>query len=351
MPTRSGLLAITLAVLLHLPGSRAVPLNETHARLPGPVTDPNAIGFLASDERLGPGILQCPCSPSERGFRGATVSALVPDSLVSESPEPSAEPEVGSLSEGAAEAGRKAAEGLLRACAHVSGIEACINLAARLRRPGEYALCMHDTDSGKNVVRRGAGVVTVGSCALDATTRSPDDAVSDPEAGPQVGMEPGPDARPGGERSAEDPEASDAPMDEGCVALEHLVGAALQHRKPLRRPVLCGRGFCATPNHDIEVDGVRTSMRELCSPEGKWQCVRSVKLVNNLKIARHTRWRVRPNLVVTPYDRRFPPVLSWIAQLAQDSWRIVANATVLGVALVLALNVAARSKTKQTLNE
>lgn len=109
------------------------------------------------------------------------------------------------------------------------------------------------------------------------------------------------------------------PVNEGCIAIEHLSGALLQHRRHLRRRVLCGRGVCATPNHALIVDGEWTSMRQLCA--SRWTCVHDTRLVNNLKIARGApRRRVLvEGIVATPYDIRFPRALSWLAQMAEDA--------------------------------
>ncbi len=117
------------------------------------------------------------------------------------------------------------------------------------------------------------------------------------------------------------PPASPRSVNEGCVAIEHLHGCAVQHRVHLQRAVLCSRGFCATPNHAIIVDGIWTSMRSLCS--NGWKCTEDLRLVNNLKISEATRLRIDDHIVVTPYDARFPVVIPWIVQIAEDIVAIV----------------------------
>lgn len=126
-------------------------------------------------------------------------------------------------------------------------------------------------------------------------------------------------------------------LNEGCVAVEHLQGYVLQHRHHLRRPVLCGQGICATANHVLVVDGRRTSMKRLC--EGEWECVTSVKLVNNLKISSNTRARFNHRIVITPYDIRFPVSLIWLAQIAEDVAYVLFSAVVVGVATASAVVV------------
>lgn len=122
---------------------------------------------------------------------------------------------------------------------------------------------------------------------------------------------------------------------EGCVAVEHLEGYVLQHRSHLRRPVLCAHGFCATPNHAIIVAGRMTSMKVLCNKE--WSCVRSVKMVNNLKLAANRRAKVNDLITVTPYDLRFPKVGVWALQMAEDALHITVASVAAAAVAVLAL--------------
>lgn len=114
-----------------------------------------------------------------------------------------------------------------------------------------------------------------------------------------------------------------SPTNEGCVAIEHLEGYALQYKKHVRRPVLCANAFCATPNHAIYVDTVYTSMKRLCATQ--WQCTRDVKLVNNLRIVENTRAIVSQRIIVTPYDYRVPIVLCWIAQFFFEIAHLIAS--------------------------
>lgn len=121
---------------------------------------------------------------------------------------------------------------------------------------------------------------------------------------------------------------------EGCVAVEHLQGYAMQHRSHLVRPVLCSVRFCATPNHAIIVNGSWTSMKRLC--DGTWECIRSVKLVNNLNVYKNRR-AVVGDITITPYDLRFPRAGVFLVQalerlmyLALDHSNTLAIAAVFG---------------------
>lgn len=142
--------------------------------------------------------------------------------------------------------------------------------------------------------------------------------------------------------TATHPDHAHRPRNEGCVAIEHLRGYALQHPNHLRRHVLCYDNFCATPNHAIIVDDRYTSMKRLCA--NQWQCVESQKLVNNLKIAKNRRVQVSARIVVTPYDLRFPKAASWVAQIAEDVWYLIQNSTILGVTFAIAAFMASKSK-------
>lgn len=108
-----------------------------------------------------------------------------------------------------------------------------------------------------------------------------------------------------------------AAVNEGCVAIEHLNGYDLQHKNHLRRMVLCSSSeqFCATPNHAIIVDGKWTSMKQLC--KSTWNCVRTVKLVNNLRITSHRRATISEGIILTPFDIRYPRWCVWVVQILE----------------------------------
>lgn len=128
-------------------------------------------------------------------------------------------------------------------------------------------------------------------------------------------------------------------VNEGCVAVEHLEGYVLQHRQHLSRAVLCSRGFCATPNHALIVQGQWTSMKQLCA--GEWQCVQTVKLVNNLKVSANTRAVITDEITVTPYDVRFPIAAVWFVQMAEDAIYLLSIAFTLSAAVAGAVAASA----------
>lgn len=142
------------------------------------------------------------------------------------------------------------------------------------------------------------------------------------------------------------PEVSPASLpqriNEGCVAIEHLEGYVLQHATHLLRPVLCARGFCATPNHALIMNGEWTSMKRLCT--NKWSCVRAVKLVNNLKLSANRRAVINEDIVVTPYDIRFPVWAVWVVQIGEDILSVLCSSMALGVAAAALAAYSVRSK-------
>lgn len=112
-----------------------------------------------------------------------------------------------------------------------------------------------------------------------------------------------------------------ARVNEGCVAIEHLQGYALQHSSHLWRPVYCTRGICATKHHALIVDGVYTSMKQLCARE---DCVQTSKYVNNLNVFKNRHVQIAPGVIATPYDVRFPQFAIWLVQGVQYSLTLVA---------------------------
>ncbi len=140
------------------------------------------------------------------------------------------------------------------------------------------------------------------------------------------------------------PSPSPQPMNEGCVAVEHLEGYALQHAQHFKRRVLCTDGFCATPNHAIIVDGAMTSMKQLCS--GGWSCVETEKLVNNLNVFVNRRAQVNDRIIVTPYDIRFPRWCVWIVQAMECTWNMVCNSPIVFAGIISFIAVLFQNKGK-----
>lgn len=184
------------------------------------------------------------------------------------------------------------------------GMEAVVNADFALRSSNPFHVCKRDLKT------------SLGTCGNLLA--------SDPQFLATAGKDTS-TAAEGAERNKTAPAAKN----EGCVAVEHLQGYVLQHRNHLLRPVLCSRGFCATPNHGIIVNEVYTSMKSLCSA-GTWKCIHQTKWMNNLKLAVNRRAPVSENIVVTPYDVRFPRWFIWVVQMVEDAWNLVATSLVVG---------------------
>lgn len=286
---------------------------------PTPVPDPAPQSVPDNSTRFRLGLFECPCSPSNRS--GSLPEADV--NTMRDSFQKSGVFEVLFHPEGwspPASLLRKvlsnvnewnvavnATKEVIKKCTENNRVEACVNEDARLRKTVDQPLCSFDSESGLNLVNG----VTVGSCAGDGRFNMTTKQIQ---------------AR-----------ANEKKANEGCIAIEHLKGYVLQHPSHLKRPVLCARGFCATRNHGIIVDGEYTSMGRMCSK--RWTCTERVTLVNNLKLAANRRARVSKHIVVTPYDIRFPKAAIWVVQILEDVWNMlvlsVCSGTVTGATFLL----------------
>lgn len=270
-------------------------------KMPSPVRDPAQQSVSDASPRLRRGLFDCPCSPSNRtGSLPDADLAEMRDALkkiggveAMNSPSPHVMAKIlGNIGEYTrlANASRRA----LAKCRDTIRFEGCINADAKLRGQSDTPLCSYDITTGRSVVSG----VTVGSCVNDTRFNLTAAQVRGQSA--QVKSR----------------------VNEGCVAVEHLDGYVLQHAHHLMRPVLCAHGFCATPNHAIIVCGKYTSMGRKCT--GDWKCIERVTLVNNLKVAANRRARVKADIVVTPYDVRFPRAAVWAVQILEDAWGMIA---------------------------
>ncbi len=333
---------------------------------PNPIILPRTSPRSSANQNLSAGV--CPCSPSARGHprldhpKVKTFIALVRE-FVSMDRTSERAPVVQSKLKAAS-----------RAIEVEFGREGYVNLEAALR-PKLRMNCMYDIKSGRNLIPRSdTELVSTKSCDQSPRWAAPRKALSTfvaspgpspaPSPLPQSSAEPQANAAPqtnaeivAQEFPVESPGVQETPVpgntssvttpapsasasvprniNEGCVAIEHLAGHAVQHRMHLRRVVLCSRGFCATPNHAIIVDGVWTSMKSLCG--GGWQCTEDVRLVNNLKISEATRLAFDSRIVITPYDVRFPVILSWTVQIAEDVVEIVLLAFAIAICIACTL--------------
>lgn len=277
---------------------------------PTPVPDPAEQSVLQNSTRFHRGIFECPCSPSNRsdGSLPAKDLAEIRNGInktigISEFQSRETKPLQEALVKVFAHVGdvKKAIKGATSAltrCRKVIRFEGCVNADARLRGKVEPPFCSYDKTTKRNVF---AGK-TVGSCAGDARFNQSKAQI---QAAKLL-------ARATGKQN----------RNEGCVAAEHLQGYVLQHANHLLRPVLCYRGFCATPNHAIFVDDNYTSMSRKCAQD--WKCKERVMLVNNLKVAANRRVKVFERIVITPYDIRFPKAAVWFVQMLEDVWSILA---------------------------
>ncbi len=279
--------------------------------------DPNEEVISVNSCRLATAPLRCSCSPSKRGYRNATLQLLRTGlaAILNEMKEVDIFDEELTRAMVASTVEKK-----MRDCFKRDGAEACINADEALRREGTY-YCMYDRKTGKNLhfknVTKDNTIVTVAGCDTDNVTRSCIAKVGENSKVPIL-------KRP-------------KHRNQGCVAVEHLDGYAVQHKRHLNRTVLCFDGFCATPDHALIVDGDWTSMEHLCDKKGGWNCTEDMKLVNNLKVFSKRRVRYNEHIVITPYDIRFPRAAIWIVQIAEATFDLVIQAISLGIAIILGL--------------
>lgn len=133
--------------------------------LPDPVPDDDEREFDRSEERYEAGFLECPCSPTARGFNPSSVMKQGRRIILF--------------------GNKSGATDLMALCVARHGTEACINWdAIQALNGGKRRLCMVDLQTARNVVQVGGGRVrTVGSCGASKETRSkPSSLAPTPEA-------------------------------------------------------------------------------------------------------------------------------------------------------------------------
>lgn len=274
----------------------------------GQLKDPNQESMLHNDTRFLNSALQCSCSPSTRGFSKATYDFLLKG--VDEAQNAAAsvnifEPEeVASLL-------KSTFVSSMNACFLRDGAEACINADQELRKKARF-YCMYDSKTGKNVYydKNSTMLVTVASCASSNKTRSSDEKL-----------------------------AMKRPMNQGCVAIQHIKGHRMQYRRHLKRQVLCSTedGFCATPDHAILFDDKWTSLKRLCKKS--LNCTKELRLVNNLKVLYRSQVRFNERIVITAFDARFPKFVIYVAQIAQDVTNFILKAIAILICTIIAVAV------------
>ncbi len=263
--------------------------------------DPTPQYFKLNATRAHPGLLWCWCSP------GAEI--LGPAQKLEEAKQ-HLRTVLSNLTSLPLAQASKLADVKIRQCSHQYSYAKCVEADKQLRGTYNYSMCRYDTVTGRNsgpdFMGDPDGLVTVGHCIDNA----------DIHVLPAIAQDRGANAVVA--RGA----SKTAPKNEGCVSVRHFgKDAVLQHRWHLLRDVLCWRSFCATPNHGIYYRGVYTSLGGLCRFNN--QCIKSRMLVNNLKIMVQRRYRVNHEIVVTPYDVRFPWPLIWVVQIGEDVLELV----------------------------
>lgn len=318
---------LSLAILVVCTSSTNAALFKSPAS--PPVVDPKQEVFPRSNvTRLSPGFIECPCSSSWRGFAHDKVllearAKLITLAAAVGGTDPTGEHAI------------KVTQEIYDECVRTHGHEACVNWDAANVFVGDASICLSDRDTGRNVVADGpSNVQTVGACDLRTDTKSPPESLDIDEDAAKK-------AKELSVRPAETQEAGPDSWFEGCVAIEHLRGANLHHVRHLRRRVLCARGFCATANHALLINNRWSSMKQMCGKRGSWNCTRSIKMVNNLSVAYHSRWRYDRTIVITPFDARFPNILIWLGQIVEDLIHFIGVAIVFAVLSAAATAIAA----------
>ena len=283
----------------------------TEGLCPVRVFDPNPQYFSLNSTRHHPGLMWCWCSaggqivgpPSQMNNTVQYLHTVLANLTLLSQEEASSR-----------------AEMEIRQCLSQFSYAKCVEADRQLRGTFNYSICRYDNVTGRNsgpdFLGDPQGLVTLGHC--------PDN--NDTVVLPIVAQDRGTNAVRAKVQSAA------KSKNEGCVAIRHFrKDAVLQHRWHLERDVLCWRSFCATPNHGIYYRGMYTSLGEICRKTRK--CIRSRTLVNNLKLMVHRRYRVNAEFVITPYDVRFPWLLIWVVQIAEDLFELFALSTVAGIVI------------------
>lgn len=352
--------------------------------------EPNPQTLPVGDSRAK-GLLYCACSAGSRGYSQAVFEFIAKTKVAIRAVYQTARRN-GESAEKTASLVSDTSKLLLGTCFRNYGVEACVNADTATRAPvvgapAAFPICFYDTRTGKNMAKftvKATGLPILASlkrCSRIPGFVSQPGALSCPDCGAPSGAPstptptqtapstnppttqpsasaspttaPSQDSRGGGTNGPTSQPTATSTLpgqpppggiqsatpririgSEGCVAVEHLKGMVVQHKSALRRRVLCAKGFCATPNHGIIVKGKLTSMKQLCS-SGRWTCQAEVKLVNNLKISANTRCAFNDEIVITPYDVRFPVVLIWAVQMMEDVIELVCTAVGLAGVVVL----------------
>jgi len=251
------------------------------------VKDPAEAVFALKSPSIMNGPMSCACSATNRGYPKEALDIMKTglDNLQE------GVTKANIFDESEVEALKEHLEKAALACFKKFGTEACVNADKKLRKGGRF-YCMHEMRNGKNVHLKNKEFLTVGPCSSNIKTASTETQLGDP-------------------------------INEGCVAIEHIKGYYTLHRNDMMRRVLCVPeiDFCATPNHALLIDGKWSSLKKMCTKEG-WECTEEERLVNNLNFLFRTRLRFNDRIVITPYDASWPIFCTAIAQIIEMTWNV-----------------------------
>lgn len=270
----------------------------------GKVRKPRA-EIPANSQRIVKGLLTCDCSPTSQApeeYSIAIVKAILSYKHTSEA--------------------RVRAE---FAVCNQKSKQSCVNADESFRNKGfNHSICTYDKNTGQNVFPTKSGTYRIlGRCRTQNLSFNSGSSIDTDmvTANPPY---PTPTTDAISSMTPVTQKAALKSKNEGCVAVEHLKGYALQHQYDLIRPVLCFEEFCATPNHALIIRGVYTSMNIICGKDGEWsgRCVSKERRVNNLRVIYHRSAIYNAHITITPYDIRFPIAAVWTVQIFQEVLRM-----------------------------
>lgn len=114
-------------------------------------------------------------------------------------------------------------------------------------------------------------------------------------------------------------------LSEGCVDARVLPSCRRIHARDMTADVLCAHGLCATPNHELVIDGTRTSMRVLCAKSVCSEARMPVNTCYYRDLKGDGQFvHAASGIGVTSWDVRFPRFASMLVQDAMIMLRAAA---------------------------
>lgn len=178
--------------------------------------------------------------------------------------------------------------------------------------PTSGAYCRYNTKTGENIDLRAADEMTdFGKCEeLEGT---------EGEQVLEVVLAPvcvdGPPSSSGSSSNKSDDPPGGSGSSEGCVDASILPPCRRVHARDILADVLCMRGLCATPSHELVVDGERASAGAICA--GGEKCTHARIAVNSCyyRDLEGGRFVHGPSgIAVTSWDVRFPNLATMLVQ-------------------------------------